>query len=318
MRYFCKACKKYFSVNARYLDTKGMLSDHLDGLSFRDLARKYNISPMTAWRICETELKKLPNNNKFTHKFCDRFGSTLVVDAKFFRIKGYRYGYGLLWGIDYFKHDIPIHVIAPSESYHSWSKYFSYYRITNNYPELLVCDDNVNIKMAAKDKFPEVKIQTCLNHYKENIRKSLRIRSDDTYKPFMKRIDEVFNKKRTDIDMYKHLRGLWREYEGDPVCEPVLLNIQRYHTELTGYRNIPRSPVTSNMIEGLNSHLQGRLKALQSFESVKYAKLWMNGYILKRRYTRWTDCKGKFKKLNGKRGVDQTKKHGIVLPTYFE
>ena len=272
---------------------------------------------MTAWRLCENELKKLPDNNKFTHKYCDRFGSTLVVDAKFFRIKGHKYGYGLLWGIDYFKHDIPIHVIAPSESYHSWAKYFSYYRITNNYPQLLVCDDNVNIKIAAKDKFPEVKIQTCTNHFKENMRRNLRVRSDDTYRPFMNRIDDVFKGKRTDADMFKRLRALWHDYEHDSVCISVLTNIQRHHHELVGYRGFNRAPITSNMIEGLNSHLQGRLKSLRSFENVKYAKLWLNGYVLKRRYTKWTDCRGKFKKLNGKRGVDQTKKHGIDIPSYF-
>lgn len=276
------------------------------------------MSTMSAWRICESELKKLPNSNQFTHNYCNRFGSTLVVDAKFFKIKGHKHGYGLLWGIDYFKHDIPIHIIAPSESYHSWTKYFSYARIVNCYPELLVCDDNINIKMAARDKFPEVHIQTCTNHFKENIRARLKVRSDDTYKPFMKAVENVFEKKRTDADMYKKLRGLWREYEGDPVCEPVLLNIQKYHRELTGYRGFPGSPTTSNIIEGLNSHLQGRLKALQSFESVKHARLWMNGYVLKRRYAKWTDCKGKFRRLNGTRGVDQTKKHDAVLPSYFE
>lgn len=190
-------------------------------------------------------------------------------------MKGKKYGYCLLWGIDYFKHDIPIYVIAPSESYQSWAKYFSLHRITNCYSELLVCDDNVNIKMAARDKFPAVHIQTCTNHYKENMRRTLRVRSDHTYKPFMKGIEDVFEHKRTDADMYKRLQRLWKDYEHDAVCVSVLTNMQRYYAELTGHRGISGSPTTTNIIEGLNSHLQARLKALRSFESVSYAKLWM-------------------------------------------
>jgi hypothetical protein len=293
------------------------LNDHLDGLSFRKLSVKYDISKSHAWDICHTELKKLPNTNQFTHRYCDRFSSTLVVDGKFFRIKHHQYGYCLLWGIDYFKHDIPIALIAPSENYLNWARYFSYFRIISHYPQLLVCDDNVNIKMAARAKFPEIQIQTCTNHFKENIRRTLKTRSDDTYKPFMKALEEVFINKKNDADMRKRLQLIWDRYQHEPVCLSVLTNIHKYHDELTGYRGFKASPMTTNIIEGMNGHLQARLTALRSFQTVSHAKLWINGYILKRRYTKWTDCRGKFRSLNGKRGVDMTKKHGIILPSYF-
>src|SRR3989304_5041217 len=68
-------------------------------------------------------------------------------------------------------------IVAPSENYHNWARYFSYYRIISDHPELLVCDDNVNIKMAARARFPAVTIQTCTNHFKENIRLTLNTRS---------------------------------------------------------------------------------------------------------------------------------------------
>lgn len=59
------------------------------------------------------------------------------------------------------------------------------------------------------------------------------------------------------------------------------------------------------------------LVSLRSFQSLPYAKLWFNGYILKRRFTKFTDCKGKFRSLNGKRGVDMTKNLLLDLPTFF-
>jgi len=180
-----------------------------------------------------------------------------------------------------------------------------------------VCDDNANLKIAARNTFPAVKVQTCFNHFKENIRKTLRVRSDTTYKPFMRRIEEVLQEKMNDASMNKKLFALYRDYRTDPVCVQVLANIERYRPELTGYRGMADAPVTTNIIEGLNSHLESRLFSLRSFQSITHAKLWFNGYILKRRFTKFTDCRGKFRSLNGKRGVDLTKKPEIDLPTFF-
>ena len=124
------------------------------------------MSPMKAWRICEEELKKLPDNNKFSFKYCSQFSHIFVFDGKYFNIADQKYDWVLLWGIDYFRHDIPIFTIAPSENYHAWATNFSYFRILNHYPSLVVCDDNPNIKMAARNSFPAVRIQTCFNHFK--------------------------------------------------------------------------------------------------------------------------------------------------------
>jgi hypothetical protein len=272
---------------------------------------------MTAWRTCEEELRKLPDNNKFTFKYCNRFSDIFVVDGKYFSIKGQQHGYAILWGVDYLRHDIPIFTLAPSENYSAWATYFSYFRIISHHPRLVVCDDNINLKLAARNTFPSVNIQTCFNHFKENIRRDLRVRSDTTYKPFMKRIEEVLKEKLNDESMNKKLFALYRDYRNDPVCVQTLANIERYRPELTGYRGIPDAPVTTNMIEGLNSHLESRLFPLRSFQSVSYAKLWFNGYVLKRRFTKFTDCRGKFRSLNGKRGVDLSKKADIDLPTLF-
>lgn len=317
IRYFCKRCSRHFSINPHFLDTKAILSDHLDGLSFRKLAVKYVISPMKVWRICEEELKKLPNNNQFTFNYCNQFSNTFVFDGKYFNVAGQEYDWVLLWGVDYFRHDLPIMLVAPAESYHTWSKFFFYFRIIQHHPQLLVCDDNINLKMAARKHFPAVKIQTCLNHFKENIRRDLKVRSEETYKSFMRKIEDVLTKKLSDDAMNRALFSMYREYHADPITLSVLTNIQRYRAELTGYRGVPGSPVTTNIIEGLNSHLEARLQAIRSFQSVIHAKLWLNGYVLKRRYAIYTDCQGKFRSLNGKSGVQMTKKPDVNLPALF-
>lgn len=235
IRFKCKGCIKFFSIKTVHVDKKRILSDHLDGLSFRALAVKHSISPMTAWRICEEKLVDLPDNNKFTHTFCNRFSDIYVFDGKYLPIKGYDNGYCLLWGIDYLKHDIPIFTLAPSESYSSWRTNFGYFRIINNYPRLVVCDDNQNIKLAARNAFPEVKIQTCFNHFKEGMRRNLKVRSDPTYKPFMKRVEDVLKEKLTDQAMNKKLYSMYVDYREDPVCMQVLTTIEKYKPELLGY-----------------------------------------------------------------------------------
>ena len=225
----------------------------------------------------------------------------------------------LLWGIDYFRHDIPVFSIAPSENYPSWSRFFMYFRMLKHHPELLVCDDNPNLKTAARYCFPEVKIQTCYNHFKENIRRNLKVRSDLTYKPFMKRVESVLSSsEKLSEETFNHwLWCLYRDYKRDPICLSVLLNIEKYRQELLAYRGIPQAPLTNNILEGLNSHLERRLVALCSFQTVSYARLWFNGYILKKRQTAFTDCRGKFRALNGKTGLEMTKKHEVSIPGYF-
>jgi hypothetical protein len=319
IRYVCKSCQKYFSIKTNSPNSKLILSDHLDGLSFRDLGRKYSLSPMSTWRICEEELKKLPNNNQFTFKYCSRFSPVFVFDGKYFNVASEDHDWVLLWGIDYFRHDIPIFTIAPSENYQSWSKYFFYFRLLNRHPELMVCDDNTNLKMAARKCFPSVKIQTCYNHFKENIRRNLKVRSEETYRAFMKRIELILDSKEkfSDETINKRLWALYQDFQADPVCLDTLTNIEKYRPELLAYRGFPQAPLTTNLIEGLNGHLEARLQALRSFQTIKYARLWFNGYILKRRFTKWTDCRGKFRHLRGKTGVEMTKNDNADLPRFF-
>lgn len=276
---------------------------------------------MKAWRICEEELRKLPNNNQFTFNYCNRFSHIFIFDGKYFNVATDKNDWVLLWGFDYFRHDIPVFIVAPSENYQSWSKFFFYFRLLNHHPQLLVCDDNTNLKMAARSRFPAVKIQTCYNHFKENIRRDLHVRSDSgkQYKKFMTKVESILSssQKLSDETFNHWLFCLYRDYQHDPVCLQVLTNIEKYKAELLAYRRIPQAPLTSNLIEGFNGHLEGRLQKLRSFQTVKYARLWFNGYILKRRYTKFTDCSLKFGYLNGRTGVSMTKKEQIDLPLLF-
>ncbi|MEA3357542.1 MAG: hypothetical protein U9Q67_03840, partial [Patescibacteria group bacterium] len=111
-----------------------MLNDHLNGLSFKDIGEKYGVSKSTAYRKVRKALTELPDNNKFTFNYCDRYSRIFEFDGKYISVKGYKRKIPFLWGVDYQRHDFPVILLAKSESYHAWATYFSYFRILNHYP----------------------------------------------------------------------------------------------------------------------------------------------------------------------------------------
>lgn len=298
-----------------------MLEDHLDGLSFRALGDKYGVSKTTAWEICHKKLKELPDNNKFSHKYCRRYSGVLMPDGKYFSVKGHKHGACLLWGVDYFKHDFPIMLVAPSENYQSWGKFFFLWKLLGHHFDVVVCDDNKSLKDAARRHFPKVHIQTCYNHLKEGIRRDLNIRSQEEFKGFFAQIQEALDTtKRIDPELRRRcLFEVFNNLNADISIEQmgVLNKLQAMEDEMFNYTKIPKTPMTTNLIEGFNSHLEARLASIKSFNSLEHAQLWMNGYVLKRRFTKLKECGGRFRFLNGQRPIDQTKNPDFDIPTLF-
>lgn len=223
----------------------------------------------------------------------------------------------MLWGLDYLTHDIPIFVFAISESYEAWLKYFGYLKSIRYPLKIVVCDDNENIKMAAKYIFPRVIIQTCQNHFLENIRKDLKTRTEDKFKAFVSDLKrDLFSHKLTRKDFQLKAFKLLEKYKDDSVKAKYLVKIAENLGELTGASWVKKAPSTTNIIESYNSHLQARLKSIKSFQSFHTAQKWLNAYIIKRRFRKFTDCGRKFRYLNGKTSISQTIKKNAVLPLF--
>ncbi|NMB56977.1 hypothetical protein GYA19_03505 [Candidatus Beckwithbacteria bacterium] len=187
-----------------------------------------------------------------------------------------------------------------------------------NYPlQGLVCDDNRNIKEVCLKVYPRAIVQICTNHYKENIRRSLQVRTNFTYQPFMKNIEMLFKKKRSKEDIQKRANKIINQYGDDLICQQVLADIYKRRKELFTHLLIQGIPNTTNLIECFNSHLQSRLKTIKGFQSFKHTNLWLNGYFLKRRFKPFTDCRGKFKHLNRKMSLERSKNSELDIPSFF-
>lgn len=234
------------------------------------------------------------------------------------KVKGYERKIPVLYGVDYQTHDIPHYLFSETEDYRTCVSFFSSLRLLNYPLQAIVCDENTNIFEAARYVYPNVIIQLCQNHYKENIRRNLDLTINKQYLSFMRQIEELFLFKRSPDDFNrkaKHILGLYKQ---DPLCSSILVDIYRNQHLLLGWRNGHNIPTTTNLIECFNSHLQGRLKTIKGFESFSHADHWLNGYFIRRREKKFTGCEGKFRGLNGYNSLQKSKKSEVDIPSFFK
>jgi transposase-like protein len=268
---------------------------------------------MSAYRYVLNELENLPHCADISRKYCSKYSQILLVDGKFLKVKGYAHKIPVVYGIDYFTHDIPTFRLSPSENYLTFLKLFQSLKLLNYPLQALVSDDNLSIPSACYEIYPNAIWQLCLNHFKENIRNTLQVRTDPTYQPFMLDLMVLFKHKRSLDDFNRIAHNIVGKYKDSSLCIAIMADIKRRQKDLMGYLGYRGTPRTNNLIESFNSHINGRLRTIKGFESFKHANLWLNGYFLRRRLRVFTDCDGKFKSINGKCSLGLTLNNGINL-----
>lgn len=111
----------------------------------------------------------------------------------------------------------------------------------------------------------------------------------------LNRLEDELNEAiaRMDLDHYPHTEKIRKRYLDYYEKRERLIAFTKYPD-----MDIPR---TTNLIEGFNSTmLELRLSSIRGFEKEDHARNYLNALILKRRFQKFTDCKGKFKHLNGR------------------
>lgn len=318
-RFFCRSCHKWFQINriTNKVSSKTLLVEHLSGISFRTLADLHGCGVGTAYRRVEQGLKELPTCIDVTRWYCQKFQGVLLVDGKYVSIKKHDRKIPVIYGIDYQTHDIPHYRLSYAEDYLSCKKFFTSLKLTDYHLQAVVCDDNANIYTAAKYAYPRVVVQLCHLHFLRNMRALLELEFNQKHQLFFQLLCRLMITKRSRGDFEKKAALLMREFGEDQTCQGILIELARKQPLLLGYLNHKGTPTTTNLIESFNSHLQGRLETIKGFESFNHADLWLNGFFLRRRTRPFVDCQRRFRKLNGKTSLSQTKKPGIELPTFF-
>lgn len=260
-------------------------------------------------------MDNLPDNTWLTAKHCNRFCGILIVDGKYIKVKNYEQKIPFIYGVDYLTHDPLVGMLAPSENEEAFLKFFRLLK-TCNYPlQIAVGDDRSSLIPALKYHYPKALFQLCQNHYIENIRDQLHVRTSGYHHHFFHSLvkhvfKEHFDEKQLNAALH-HV--LTKRAGNDPIRQAIVMDVYHRRTELFAYTHIPRCPKDTNLIELFNSHTNGRLPSLKGFKSFHAAERWLNAYLVRRRTNPFTDCEEPFKHLNKKCSLEMTLKKQTSL-----
>ena len=290
---------------------------HIDGTPFRKLGDQLGYSGgKQAFLKVESEINRLPWNWELTKGLCDpkRFCRRLVIDGKYVRVQSFEKKIPFIYGIDYLTHDIIHGDLFPVEDEAAFSQFFQKLYDLGYDIDIVIADDRGGLKQALNKVFPYAKLQLCHNHYVENIRTDLNIRTSDKYSHFynslIKHVFEAPEDKITEGLMHV----LHNRCGHNRTLQNIVTTIKARQEDLFSYFHFKDCPRTTNIIESYNSHFQARLKSIKSFQSFESARRWLNAYIIRRRTKKFTDCKGKFKKLNKHCALEFTIKKQAIWP----
>jgi hypothetical protein len=289
---------------------------HVDGVPLRKLADEQGMSTGAVYRQIQREFDQLPDNNQLTIDYCNRCCGILIVDGKYIKVRGYEQKIPWIYGMDYLTHDIVVSMLAPSENTEALTKFFALLK-RSHYPlQIVVSDDREAIAQGLARIYPHTPLQLCHNHYLENIRQLLRIRTDPTHRLFFNALKtNVFDVRHDAESVRPILYQLFLTFAShDVVYQSMLQTIEIRRNELFASVAVPHCPDNSNLIELYNSHLNGRLKTIKGFKSFDAAKRWLNAYTIRRRTKPFTDCGPTFKHLNGYCSLEQTIKKQAAWP----
>lgn len=276
--------------------------EHIDGVGFRRLGDENTLSgPQTYARVIQ-EFDQLPNNDELTKTLCDmsRCAGILVMDGKYVAVKGFGRKIPFLFGIDYLSHDIIHGQMFLAEDEASFSLFFQKLKDLCYTLKIVVADDRFGIKQALHKVFPYARLQLCQNHYLENIRKDLKVKTEPRYRHFFDSLKKhVFTDAKTDQEITDGLKHVLEHHSrNNPRLMAILAAIDSRRYDLFAYRHFENCPNNTNLIELYNSHLNGRLKTIKGFQNLKSAQRWLNAWMIRRRTKTFTDCDFKFKHLN--------------------
>jgi len=289
---------------------------HMDGVPFRKIADLFGISQGKAFSQVESEMDQLVENSYLSKTFCSRWSGILNLDGKYVKVKGYNKKIPFVYGLDFLTHDLPVGLLAPSENSQVFLRFFRFLK-TIGYPlRVVICDDSSALRLALRRVYPSAKIQLCHNHYFENLRSYLSIRTSDLFQPFFNELKAAFSTKHHPEKREALLSHINYKYgRKDETLLGIMADIHLRENELFTYKQIKNCPSTNNIIESYNSHLNGRLKTIKGFQSYKSAGRWLNAWLVRRRTKNFTDCDKPFKHLNGKCSLEKTLKKDQKWPS---
>ena len=213
----------------------------MDGVSFRKLADEHGMSHPQVYERVKQEMDALPENTWLTQQYCNRWSGILLVDGKYIKVKGYDKKIPFIYGIDYLTHDIPVGMLVPSENNEAFKRFFGMLKQCNYPLQIVVCDDVISaLEPALLYSYPKAKIQLCHNHYIENIRQLLKIRTQPDHRKFFHLLcKEIMDKEQTTKERNQALHTLFtKRAKKNTTRQNILVDIHQRQHYLFAYKNV--------------------------------------------------------------------------------
>lgn len=274
------------------------------------------MSGVAAYQRVIAELELLPQSIDLTRAYCSYQSGILIIDGKYVKVKGYAKKIAWIYAIDYATHDILFSILVKEENEEAFLEFFRKLK-TVNYPlKAIVADDRSALPLALKQIYPNVPLQLCQNHFLENIRQAIHLRTDPTHAHFFNSLKKhVFDEYEDDTKLEDALHHVMTERtENIPLRQMIVMEISRRRKELFAYKKIQDCPNNTNLIELFNSHFNARIRSFKGFKTKEHALLILNALIIRRRTKPFTDCSLKFKHLNGKCSLEMSIKKQAEWP----
>ena len=272
-----------------------------------------------AHRIAD-ELASLPKNEDITKAYCTRLGGVLNVDGVYVKIKGLPKAIPFIYGIDFETHDIPAGILALAENEAAFERLFLMLKRIGYPLRLVVADEAPALKGPLLQAFPKAEVQLCQVHLMRNVRTMLHLSlRDATHLPFFRALQKLFALSG-EAARQSCLQEL-RAYERVELYGDALRMVTDRWDDLFRHEGMWkqgfRCPKTNNLIEGYNAHFKARVDAIKGFESLSSASRWLNGWMLKRRFTPFHECGKPFKHLNGHASFEKSRDPRLPWPEIF-
>ncbi|OGH90309.1 MAG: hypothetical protein A2469_03620 [Candidatus Magasanikbacteria bacterium RIFOXYC2_FULL_40_16] len=307
-----------------------IVRESLERASIRILARRYNKTTKTIMMIIHRLTACLPLSTDIAKKFQPLWSGILVFDGKVVRVydqlfkkmdqskftddeKKWKHKMRWLCGVDFGTGDLPHYDLGESENMIDLVMYFKTLK-SIKYPLVaLVCDGNPLIPKAAKFVFGKQLIaQRCTRHFLEDLRRLLP--TEETQKEERTKLEQLilcikFVIEADSLESAQNNLEILKKYSAtfkSPAKHIMLGMFKRSKIELTAHLLNPelKLPHTSNDIENLFKQLMLRLKSLGRFYHQDYARNYLNGWALLRRFTPFTDCRNGRKHRNKKSPIE--------------
>lgn len=286
----------------------------MDGLSLRSLGLRLGKTYKQVENIVRKELDELITCEYLSQQYTNphKWSGICCIDGTYIAVGGYDSKIPFVYCVDYLTHDVLCGFLFASENRDAFMKLFRTLKDIGYPLHTVVCDDVLeSLGFAMKYHYRGGKIQLCLKHVTDNMKKTLGYPKDKTHEAFIAQVTQYLRKRS------KHKQdeflSLFGEHESNPLYREVLLNLKGKEPYLFHYLSSKDIPRDNNLIELYNSQLKGRLKTIKGFSSYLSASRFLNAWMIRRRTKAFTDCSKRFCYLNGKQALQLVLQDTISL-----